>query len=81
MLLLISELRTLKFHTLTEYNLLRLLDQDKFEAEQIIINFFVLEKSHSAFACILHYTFFFFKKNDNKAPQIRMLIQEQVSKF
>lgn len=76
MLLLISELLTLKFYTLTEYNLLRLLDQDKFEAEQIIINFFALEKSHSAFACILHCTFFFFffKKNDNKAPHIRVLI-------
>lgn len=84
MLLLISELPILKFHILTNYILLRLPDQDRFEPEQIITNFLFL-KSHSAFTRILHYTFlflfFFFKKNVHKATQIRMIIQEQASKL
>lgn len=61
MLLLISELHILKFHILTEYILLRLLDQDKFEAEQIIMNFFVLEKSLHVF-CTTDLLFAFFKE-------------------
>lgn len=53
------------------------IDQGKFGAEQIIITFDALQKSHSAFTCILSLPIdFFLKKNDSKAPQIRMIIQD-----
>lgn len=60
----------LKFHTLTDY---RPLNQDKFEAEQII-KLFVLKKSLNIY---MYYAFDFFF-NESKATQLSMIIQEQV---